>query len=286
MEVIQLIQAMQDCAQQLRAQGKRIALVPTMGGLHEGHLSLIRQAREAADHVVVSIFVNPTQFGPGEDFATYPRDLERDQALCEGAGADTLFAPGVGEMYDRTHSVYVVDEEVGGHLEGESRPGHFRGVLTVVTKLFLAVQPHVAIFGRKDAQQLWLIRKLVRDLNLPVEILASPTVREADGLALSSRNVYLSPEHRQQATCLFRALQAAQRLFEAGERNVYTLRKAMLDIVQTEPDAEMDYIEIVDAARFAPVTTLLRPALALIAVRVGGTRLIDNMELSESVEPV
>lgn len=282
MEVIQTINAMQECARRLQMQGERVAFVPTMGALHEGHCSLIRLARAEADHVIASIFVNPTQFGPSEDFERYPRDLKRDSELCREAGADTIFAPSVEEMYAPSHTVYVVDEEIGEILEGESRPGHFRGVLTVVAKLFLAVQPQVAVFGRKDAQQLWLLRKMVRDLNFPVRILAGPTVRESDGLALSSRNAYLSPEHRRQATCLYRAFQTAQQRFRDGERNVYALRNAMLDVVLQEPDAEMDYIEIVDAERFAPVTTLVRPALALMAVRVGGTRLIDNWDLDEN----
>lgn len=284
MDVIHSISAMQGCARELLEQRLTVALVPTMGGLHEGHCSLIRRARAEADRVVVSVFVNPTQFGPGEDYERYPRDLDRDRVLCEQAEADIVFAPEAADMYARGHTVYISDEEVGGHLEGEFRPDHFRGVLTVVAKLFLAVHPRIAIFGRKDAQQLWLIQKMVADLNFPVQIVACPTVREADGLAMSSRNNYLSGPHRAQATCLYRALEEAQRLFRGGERNVYALRKAMLDIVLAEPDAEMDYIEIVDAARFAPVTAVLRPALALLAVKVGATRLIDNQMLSEDAE--
>lgn len=285
MEVIQTISEMQECARTLQRQGVRVAFVPTMGGLHEGHCSLIRLAKAEADHVIASVFVNPTQFGPSEDFERYPRNLELDCELCSEAGADAVFAPSVEDMYIDGHTVYVVDETVGNILEGAFRPGHFRGVLTVVAKLFLSVQPQVAVFGRKDAQQLWLIKKMVRDLNFPIQIVAGPTVREEDGLALSSRNAYLSPDHRRQATCLYRALQKAQDLFLAGERNAESLRNAMQELVSQEPDADMDYIEIVDVDRFSPVASIESSALAVMAVRVGGTRLIDNWELSMDAIP-
>ena len=280
MEVVQTINAMQAYARALQQRGTQVAFVPTMGGLHEGHCSLIHLAKENADHVIASVFVNPTQFGPGEDLERYPRNLERDCELCGEAGADAVFAPSVADMYADGHTVYVVEETVGNILEGAFRPGHFRGVLTVVAKLFLAVQPQVAVFGRKDAQQLWLIQKMVRDLNFPIQIVAGPTVREADGLALSSRNAYLSSEHRRQATCLYRALQRAEDLFVAGERTAAILRTAMQELVSEEPDADMDYIEIVDMDRFSPIATIKDAALAVMAVRVGDTRLIDNWELS------
>lgn len=282
MKVINTIDTMQSCSREALSGGRTVALVPTMGCLHEGHLALIRRAREEAELVVVSLFVNPTQFGPDEDFARYPRAGDRDRALCEQEQVDVLFEPGTDEMYAPHHSVYIDESGVTPLLEGQSRPGHFRGVMTVVAKLFHATQPTLAVFGEKDAQQLWVIRKMVRDLNMPVNIISVPTVRESDGLALSSRNAYLIPEHRAQAVCLSEALQQAEERFRAGERNVYVLRKAMMDVVESHPDVEMDYIEIVDEARFVPVTTVLRPARALIAARIGGTRLIDNRLLNEA----
>lgn len=282
MDVIETVEAMAASARASVRAGERVAFVPTMGYLHEGHLSLMRLAKEKADRVVVSLFVNPTQFGPNEDFSRYPRDLEHDLACCREAGVDVLFAPSAEDMYGRGYSTYIDEEEVGHQLEGQYRPGHFRGVLTVVAKLFLIVQPDVAVFGQKDAQQLWLIQKMVNDLNFPIQIVSGPTQRESDGLALSSRNAYLTPEHRQQATCLFLALQEAVRLYQAGERNVYMLRKAMMDLVEAQPEAQMDYIEVVDQETFAPVTTALKPCVALLAVWFGKTRLIDNMLLVDA----
>ncbi len=280
MQTIRTIQEMQQWTAGAQCEEKRVALVPTMGYLHEGHLSLIRLAREQADLTVVSLFVNPAQFAPNEDFERYPRDYARDEERCAGENVDVLFHPSADEMYAEGHSVYVEDTNISRILEGEFRPGHFRGVLTVVAKLFLAVLPDVAVFGRKDAQQLWLLRKMARDLNFRVEISAGPTVRESDGLAMSSRNAYLKGALREQAVCLYRALQEAKRHYQDGERNVYVLRKAMLDIVTAEPDARMEYIEIVDAETFSPITVVYRPALALLAVRLGETRLIDNMDLA------
>ncbi len=285
MQKIESIQAMQQWARSVQRDGKRIALVPTMGFLHEGHLSLIRLAHEQADRVVVSLFVNPKQFGPNEDYDRYPRDYARDQQLLEAEQVDALFCPSAEEMYTPGHSVYVEEDAVSRVLEGESRPGHFRGVLTVVAKLFLAVQPDLAVFGRKDAQQLYLIRKMARELNFPIAIVAGPTVREPDGLALSSRNAYLAGAAREQAATLHRALKEALRLYREGERNAYRLRKVMMDMVLAASEAEMDYIEIVDTATFTPVTTVQGPALALLAVRFGSTRLIDNMELTAEDAP-
>jgi len=278
--VIYTVNAMQAQAREWARQGKTIALVPTMGGLHAGHGALIRRAGETADVVVVSVFVNPTQFGPGEDYERYPRDLESDCTQCAQAGADLVFAPTATDMYPAQPGVFVSEEETANTFEGASRPGHFKGVLTVVAKLFWAVQPQVAVFGRKDAQQLWLIQRMVRELNIPVQIVDVPTVREADGLALSSRNAYLSPAQRAQATCLYRALQAARQQFDAGERDAQALHATMQETIRTAPDADIDYLAIVDAERFTPVTTLSQPALALLAVRIGTTRLIDNMELA------
>lgn len=286
MDVIQTLQAMHRQAREWVRQDATVALVPTMGGLHAGHCALIRQACEQADRVVVSVFVNPTQFGPDEDYDRYPRDLEGDCVKCAQAGADLIFAPSAAEMYPAMPRVFVVEEEIADQFEGASRAGHFKGVLTVVAKLFWAVQPQIAVFGRKDAQQLWLIQRMVRTLNIPVQIVAGATVRESDGLALSSRNAYLSPAHRDQATCLYRALQAAHQQCAAGERNAAVLRATMRNIIASAPDAVIDYIAIVDANEFTPVTTLSQPALALLAVRIGTTRLIDNLELTIKTEAI
>lgn len=279
MQIFTSPQAMQDAALTLRAAGRRIGVVPTMGFLHEGHASLIRLARARADVVIVTLFVNPTQFGPNEDLSRYPRDFERDRAVCETEGADILFAPEAGSVYAADASVWVDEDRLSRGLCGASRPGHFRGVCTVVAKLFNLTQPHVAVFGEKDAQQLRILRRMVRDLDIPVEIVAGPTVREPDGLAMSSRNAYLSPEERLQATCLRRALDAASSRLAAGERGAAALRAAMADVIAGAPLARADYIEIVDDATLEPVTAIGRPALAALAVFVGRTRLIDNAVL-------
>lgn len=266
---------------QLRAgMPGRTGFVPTMGYLHEGHLSLVRRARQDCDHVIVSIFVNPTQFGPHEDFDRYPRDLKRDLALLEKEGVEVVFTPSVEEMYPPGFHTFV---EVGGvteRLEGASRPGHFRGVATVVTKLFNIVQPHCAYFGQKDAQQLVVVRKLVRDLDLPIEIVPVPTVREPDGLAMSSRNVYLSPQERQAARVLFRALSLARDLFAGGERDAERVRQQMLALIAAEPLARIDYVSVADADTLQELDQIDRPALVSLAVDIGSTRLIDNVVLS------
>ncbi|HEX2644495.1 MAG TPA: pantoate--beta-alanine ligase [Thermoanaerobaculia bacterium] len=264
-----------------RAAGERIGFVPTMGALHAGHLSLIRLAREraGAGRVVSSVFVNPTQFGPNEDFARYPRQLEEDARLLEGAGCDLLFQPEVTTVYPEGHAAFV---DLGGPaegLEGACRPGHFRGVATVVCGLLNLVQPDVAVFGEKDAQQLAVVRRLVRDLHLPVEIVPGPTVREADGLAKSSRNVYLSPAERQAAGVLYRALQAARQAIEAGERRGDEIRRRMREVLESEPLARVEYAEAVDAGTFQPVEHLTGRIVLPMAVRIGGTRLIDNFHL-------
>ncbi len=253
--------------------------VPTMGYLHEGHLSLVRRARAENDRVAVSIFVNPTQFGPHEDYARYPRDLERDLRLLEPLGVDLVFVPSVEEMYPPGFQTWVIVEEVSRPLEGASRPGHFRGVATVVAKLFNILQPDRAYFGQKDAQQTVVIRRMVQDLNIPVEIVICPTVREPDGLAMSSRNTYLSPEERRAATVLFRALQAAKARYEAGERDAEGLREAMREVIRAEPLARIDYVSVAHPETLQELERVEGPALLSLAVYIGTTRLIDNLML-------
>jgi len=259
--------------------GRRIGFVPTMGYLHDGHLSLVRLARQQSDLVVVSIFVNPTQFGPREDLARYPRDLLRDESMCRTAGVDAVFCPDVSDIYPDGYSTYVEEEALSRVLCGASRPGHFRGVTTVVAKLFTIVSPHAAVFGKKDAQQLRVIRRMVRDLNLPVEIVAGPTAREVDGLAMSSRNKFLDPEERAQAVCIDRGLQAAKKLFSAGERGASRLRESVMQVIGQSSLARVDYLEIVDDETLRPIDIIERKALIAAAVFFGGTRLIDNLEL-------
>lgn len=259
-----------------RAAGSVIGLVPTMGALHEGHLSLIRAARAECGFVVVWVFVNPTQFGPTEDLDRYPRDLERDRLLATEAGADLIFAPGGEDIYPEGFSTWVDVEGLTEGLCGASRPDHFRGVCTVVTKFFNICAPDRAYFGQKDAQQLAVIRRMVRDLNMPIEIIACPIVREADGLALSSRNVYLSEEERRQAPALSRSLEAATALVAAGERDAAVVEAQILRILTAAPLGEIDYIAIVDAADLEPVESITGETLIALAVRFGGTRLIDN----------
>lgn len=252
-----------------------VGAVPTMGYLHEGHLALVRRARAENDHVVVSIFVNPTQFGPNEDYARYPRDPERDLALLRAEGVDAVFMPSVEEMYPEGFATYVNVERLTERLEGAHRPGHFRGVTTVVTKLFHILQPHRAYFGQKDAQQLIVIRRMTRDLAFPVDIVDVPTVREPDGLAMSSRNVYLSPDERRAATVLFRALERARQLWDAGVRDGDRLREAMREVIDSEPLARADYVSVADPETLEELGAIEGRALASLAVRLGSTRLID-----------
>ena len=254
----------------------RLGLVPTMGYLHEGHLSLARRAREECDSVVASIFVNPTQFGPTEDLSKYPRDLDRDLSLLEAAGVDLVWTPDNETMYPPDFSTWVEVEGLTRPLEGAARPGHFRGVTTVVAKLFNAVQPQAAYFGQKDAQQAAVVRKMTRDLNFPVEIVVCPTVREADGLAMSSRNSYLSPEERKSAVVLFRALTAAREAFERGERDAESLRKVMSATLASEPRARTQYVSCADYDTLEELGTVTGKALLSMAVFIGKTRLIDN----------
>jgi pantoate--beta-alanine ligase len=263
----------------LRAQMTgSVGLVPTMGYLHEGHLSLVRRARADNEHVVVTIFVNPTQFGPQEDYRRYPRDPERDLRLLEREGADVVFMPSVEEMYPQGFDAWVeVGESLTGRLEGAFRPAHFRGVTTVVVKLFNIVQAQRAYFGQKDGQQLAVIRKMVADLNMGVEIVAVPTVREPDGLAMSSRNIYLSPEERRAATVPWRSLCRARELFDGGERRAEVIRGEMQAVLAAEPLAQVEYVSVADGETLAELETIDGPGLVSLAVRIGSTRLIDNV---------
>jgi pantoate--beta-alanine ligase len=256
-----------------------IGFVPTMGYLHEGHISLVRRAREECDHVITSIFVNPTQFGANEDLSNYPRDLKHDLTLLEAAGVDLVWTPTPELMYPPGFATWVEVEGLTGSLEGAARPGHFRGVTTIVTKLFNAIQPHRAYFGQKDAQQAAVIRRMTRDLDFPIEIVVCPTLREADGLAMSSRNSYLSPEQRTAATVLFRALTTARSAYERGERNAGSLRKVMQDVIVSEPRAQMQYVSVADYDSLEELETLTGKTLLSMAVFMGKTRLIDNFVL-------
>ncbi len=279
---VQLTHAIPDTRQAVaaaRGRGQTVGLVPTMGALHEGHASLIRLARQQCGFVAVSVFVNPTQFGPAEDFTRYPRTLPDDLAVCEREGADFVFAPEPAAMYPPGFRTFVEVTDLGDHLCGSSRPGHFRGVATVVLKLLNIVRPDRAYFGQKDAQQARIVRQLARDLDVPTEIVVAPTVREPDGLALSSRNRYLAPAERQRATVLIEALREARRRVEAGERDAAALRALLADRVRATPGAVLDYAEVVDADTFRPVDRLAGPAVAALAVKFGGTRLIDNIDL-------
>jgi pantoate--beta-alanine ligase len=277
MQIITTIADMQARAGSLNAEGKRIGFVPTMGFLHEGHLSLMARARRESDIVVASIFVNPTQFGPKEDLDRYPRDGSGDQKKCESAGVDILFTPTAAEMYPEKPSVFVNVEGISDILEGAIRPNHFRGVATVVAKLLHIVKPHKAFFGQKDYQQCAVIKRMVVGLNLVVEIIVLPTVREPDGLAMSSRNSYLDREQRNKATCLFRALTAGEALITSGVREPDTIKQKMRAILIQEKGVEIDYIEIADPDRLAPLERLGGRMVLLVAVRVGSTRLIDNL---------
>jgi pantoate--beta-alanine ligase len=270
---------MRALAEDRRRDGRRLALVPTMGYLHEGHLSLLHEGRARADLLFASIFVNPTQFGAGEDLDRYPRDREGDLEKARGCGVDVVFCPDVEAMYPPGHQSVVAVRELSRPLCGERRPGHFDGVATVVTKLFNICRPHVAVFGEKDYQQLALIRRLVIDLDLDVEIVGMPIVREPDGVALSSRNQYLGAEERAQATALHRGIEAARELAKGGERSAATLLTAARSIIESASLARVDYVELRDAATLAPIDRLEAPAVLAVAVFFGATRLIDNAVL-------
>ena len=264
-----------------RRAGRRIGLVPTMGALHQGHLSLIRAALAECDVTVVSIFVNPTQFAPGEDFERYPKTFEDDLGTSRELGVDTVFAPANDEMYGPGTETYVMQERLMSALEGASRPAHFRGVLTVVLKLFHIVGPDAAYFGRKDYQQTVVLRRMVADLDVPVEMRVCPTVREPDGLAMSSRNRYLTADERSQARSLYEALTRCRELFEAGDRRADDLREAMRERIDREPDARIDYVEVVRPDDLTPAQSAEPGDVALVAVRIGDTRLIDNIVLGD-----
>jgi pantoate--beta-alanine ligase len=279
MEISTTIDAMRGSSRAWRRKDKRLGLVPTMGALHEGHLSLVQAAKSQCDVVAVSIFVNPTQFGPHEDFAKYPRGFEGDCALLEKEGVDLVFAPSVEEMYPPGAVTFVTVEGLSEKLCGRSRPGHFRGVTTVVAKLFHVVEPDVAFFGQKDAAQLAIIRRMVRDLNFPVEVMACPIVREPDGLAMSSRNAYLDAEQRKSALVLYRSLTRVQEMFAQGERAATKLTDAGKQIIREGPSVRLDYFEIVNPNTLDPLTQISKPALVAVAAFVGTTRLIDNVVL-------
>jgi len=276
---LQTVEETRAACRQARSEGKCIGLVPTMGALHEGHLSLVHAARSQTDFVVVSVFVNPTQFGPNEDFAKYPRTFERDRELLERAGTNLIFAPSAEEMYPKGAATFVEVEGLPAKLEGRTRPTHFRGVTTVVTKLFNIVQPDLAFFGQKDAQQAIILRKMARDLDMDVRLVVMPIVREADGLALSSRNRYLDPDQRRKATVLHRALMRMHSLADRGECSSAVLLDAGKSVIAEEPDVSLDYLEIVDPETLDPVSDISRGALVAIAAYVGTTRLIDNTVL-------
>jgi pantoate--beta-alanine ligase len=281
-KIIGTIREMQAVADELRYAGKRIAVVPTMGSLHQGHLSLIGIAREHADLVITTIFVNPTQFGPGEDFSKYPRDLKRDTSLVQSAGTDVLFIPATGDMYPEGYQTSVDVERLTRPLEGKSRPTHFRGVATVVAKLFICTKPHVAVFGQKDAQQVRVIRQMVRDFGFDIEVIVGPIVREADGLAMSSRNVYLSEVERAESVVLSQSLGLAEKIIREGERRSSVVIARMKQIIGSKRSANIDYISVADADTLEELENLHEgmSLLVSLAVRFGTTRLIDNILIS------
>ena len=278
MELITDSKALQAQCLAWRSQGLRVGLVPTMGYFHDGHLALMKRARPLCDRLVVSLFVNPTQFGENEDLDSYPHDMDGDSAKAEAQGVDVLFAPPAGAMYEPDHATWIEVPELGKHLCGAQRPTHFRGVCTVVTKLFMLAQPDVAVFGRKDWQQLAILKRMVRDLNIPVEIVGQEIVREADGLALSSRNAYLTQEERAAAPAIRKGLLRLADTVRAGQRDASAAKRTLAEeYASTLPMGEVDYIEIVDPDRIVPVDVIKEPALAAVAIRMGKARLIDNI---------
>ena len=277
MEIIRTVKEMKEFSSQARRAGKTIAFVPTMGYFHEGHLNLMREGRRRGDILVISLFVNPTQFGPKEDFKSYPRDFERDRKMAEGVGVDILFAPEASDMYPPDHQTVVRVEKVTQNLCGRSRPAHFQGVATVVLMLFEIVMPHVAIFGQKDYQQLATIQQMVKDLHMSVEVLGMPTVRETDGLAMSSRNTYLLPDERKAALALYRSLQRAKELLQKGERKAEQILREMNGILRSEPLVKIDYVQICDPHTLEDVDRIEGDVVVALAVYLGKTRLIDNL---------
>ncbi|MFC1812179.1 pantoate--beta-alanine ligase [Thermodesulfobacteriota bacterium] len=280
MQVIQTVKEMQARADRMRRQGKTIAFVPTMGFFHEGHLSLMRIARKMGDDLAVSIYVNPTQFGPGEDLDAYPRDLDRDLELAEKENVDVVFTPDNAALYKEKFQTYVALEKLPNYLCGLSRPNHFRGVATVVTKLFNIVKPHIAVFGQKDYQQLAVIRQMVRDLDFDIEIIGAPIIREPDGLAMSSRNSYLSPDQRASALSLYTSLIKAQSLVENGIKDTAKIIEETSMLIKSHSETKIDYIAICNPETLVDIQTIDGPALMALAVKVGKTRLIDNLMLN------
>jgi pantoate--beta-alanine ligase len=279
MQVVRSPKRMQKICGDLKRKGKTIALVPTMGYLHQGHLSLVRTARKRSDVLMISIFVNPTQFGPKEDFGKYPRDFKRDRSLLEHEGCDFIFAPRAEDMYAGEYLTYVDVDQITRKLEGASRPGHFRGVTTIVAKLFNIIQPDVAVFGQKDAQQAVVLKKMVDDLDYRTKMIIAPTVRERDGLALSSRNRYLSEEERDQAPVLYESLREARRLIAQGERSATKIISRMRNLISGQPLAKLEYVAITDARTLEPLKGLEGEILISLAVRFGKARLIDNVKI-------
>ena len=279
METVRSTDEIRNWVESWRLENRSVGFVPTMGALHEGHLALVRHASQLTARVVVSIFVNPTQFGAGEDFELYPRNEEQDSELLQAGGCHLLFLPEPSTIYTEGHSTYVEVETPAERLEGEFRPGHFRGVATIVTQLLNLVRPNVAVFGQKDAQQLAVIRRLVRDLHLPVEIASHPTVREPDGLAMSSRNAYLSADERTAASAIYRSLSSARQRIDQGERSAEAIRRALSEVLEREPLIDIEYAEVVEADTFEPIRRLRGSIVMPVAVRIGTTRLIDNFSL-------
>jgi pantoate--beta-alanine ligase len=278
MRILRSADEMQRDAERLRLGGKRIGLVPTMGYLHPGHLSLVQRAKAAADVVILSVFVNPEQFGPNEDFAKYPRDFEKDKALSERAGVEIMFSPATDEMYGKGFGTYVAEEEASQILEGLIRPTHFRGVTTVVAKLFNICKPHVVVFGQKDAQQAFVIKRMVKDLNFDVSVIVAPIARETDGLAMSSRNVYLTKRERSEAIALFQSLTVVEEKIKKGEQNTARLRQEMESLIRSKGSPTIDYIAFVDPESFREIDQITKSGvLVAVAARYGTTRLIDNV---------
>ncbi len=284
MDIIRRVHLMQQICLNLKKKDIKVAFVPTMGALHFGHLSLVRRANQIAHKTVVSIFVNPLQFGPNEDYDKYPRDLTRDAELLKEFNVDYIFVPEVSNIYEEGFSTEIVNDKLGSILCGKTRPTHFKGVLTIVAKLFNIVQPDFAIFGQKDYQQLILIKRLVKDLNFPIEIISCPIVRESDGIAMSSRNSYLSPEERRAALVLYKSIQYAEDKVKRGEKNLDLIKKEIKKLISKEPLAKIDYIETVDPLSLEFVSKLEGEAVLLLAVYIGKTRLIDNTILKEAEE--
>lgn len=281
MRIIESVKEMQEFSESLRNNGKKIAFVPTMGYLHDGHLSLMKEGKKLGDCLVISIYVNPTQFGPGEDLEQYPRDIDKDKNLSKDVGVDVIFYPPDNEMYPEHYQTFVDVEKVTNNLCGLSRPGHFRGVTTVCTKLFNIVKPHVTVFGKKDFQQFVTIKRMVKDLNMDIEVVGMPTVREMDGLAMSSRNTYLKKNERESALSLSRSLETAKELYDNGERKAINIISKIRNIIEVHPYTEIDYVKICDTTTMEDVEYIESECVIALAVRVGVTRLIDNYVFGE-----